>query len=81
MLAIVTKTMANHSFNMPNLVSQIQWEPRTTLTTSDRIWPTCINHPFVLISINVGILTTGSYVDPVGLFCGGKLFLFPQNKP
>ena len=35
----------------------------------------------LLIGINVGFLTTSSYVDPAGFPCGGKYFLFPQNKP
>jgi len=30
------------------------------------------DHAVVLIGINVGFLTTSSYVDPVGFFRGGK---------
>ena len=37
------------------------------------------DHAVVLISINVGFLTTSSYVNPVGFFRGGKYFLFPLN--
>ena len=32
------------------------------------------DHAVVLISINVGFLTTSSYVNPVGFFRGGKYF-------
>ena len=35
----------------------------------------------VLMGINVGFLTTSSYVDPTGFPRGGKYFVFPQNKP
>ena len=33
------------------------------------------------MGINVGFLTTSSYVDPTGFPRGGKYFLFAQNKP
>jgi len=32
------------------------------------------DHAIVLIGINVGFLTTSSYVDPVGFFRGGIFF-------
>ena len=73
--------MGNHLFNMLTLVSQIQWEPRTTLANFQLIWLTKVHHAIVLTSINVGFLTTSSYVDSVGFFCGGKYFVFLQNKP
>ena len=47
-------------------------------------WRPWYNPPIavkLLLGINVGFLTSSSYVDPTGFPRGGKYFLFPQNKP
>jgi hypothetical protein len=67
--------MANHLVNIPRSCAIALFNESLVQGLQDLGILTSLK------GINVGFLTTSSYVDPVGFFCSKKTFLPRQKSP